>query len=379
MVSGAVNGGTVGSTAAPVVLDLLAQASDVDHLDVLGVVTTGGNKVTGTVTSGTWTAPVSFSVVNNKLTIDPHQFAALGFGKTVGLTFNYVVGDGNGGTAAARATLVVQGSNGGATGVTMTPATGSLAKLQTGSGLNAKTPLMTLGQTGGLATDSFSFALGAAGAASFALATSSGVATLSSGNSPAVGAAGGRLYALTVTPTDTTAGITGKAAALNVVVGQGSGSGVINLAGMASMATAAPTFVYDLGGADRIDGTGMSGSLFLDGGAGADVMTGGAGATTYAYAAAGDSTASAMDIITNFHAGTDLIDLTGLGAKLTSVGALGDTATSLGANAVGWQNSGGNTFVYVNTTGKAVALGAASMKIELLGTMPLAVGNFQHV
>jgi VCBS repeat-containing protein len=380
VVAGVVNGGIVTSQAAPVTLNLLAQASDVDHLDVLAVNTAGGAKVTASVTSGTWTAPVAFTVANDQITIDPKQFASLGLGNTVGLTFSYQVTDGNqGGTVAASATLAIQGTNGGPTGLAMADVTSSLAKAQSGSGINSKTSIATFTQTGGVASDSFTYALGGTGAAAFSLATSGNTATLSSGNSPAAGAAGGKLYALTVTPTDTTAGLTGKPVAVNVVVGQGSGSGVINLAGLPSMVAGTPTFVYDLGGADRIDGTGMTGPLWLNGGQGADTMTGGSGANTFLYGAANDSTQTAMDILNNFHVATDLIDLTGLGTKFTAVGALAASATTLGAAAIGWQASGGNTFLYANTSNKSVALGAASMKIELLGTIPLLDTNIQHL
>ena len=44
----------------------------------------------------------------------------------------------------------------------------------------------------------------------------------------------------------------------------------------------------------------------------------------------------------------------------------------------GWQTSGGNTFVYVNTTGAAVSVGAANMEIELEGSVSVASGNVLH-
>lgn len=255
----------------------------------------------------------------------------------------------------------------------------SLAKAQAGSGINAKAAVATFVETGGVATAAFSYTLGGAGAAAFTMGSAAGVATLSTGNSPAVGAAGGKLYALTVTASDTTAGISAAAAPLDVVVGLGSGSGTINLASLTGMLPSTPTFIFDLGGADKINGTGMSGTLWLDGGQGADTITGGSGVNNYLYGATGDSTQTAMDIINNFHTASDLLNLTGLGAKFTSVGALSTTAASIGGNSIGWQTSGGNTFVYANTSGNSQTLGTPAMKIELLGVVPLASSNIAHL
>ena len=139
------------------------------------------------------------------------------------------------------------------------------------------------------------------------------------------------------------------------------------------LAASTPAFIYGLAGADVIDATGMTSSFTFIGGAGADTMTGGAGANIYTYAAATESTASAMDIITNFGA-QDSLDLTAI-TGLSSPTALGN-ATTLASRSVGWQTSGGNTFVYVNTTGGTATLAAAAMKIELLGTPNLTAANF---
>ena len=69
---------------------------------------------------------------------------------------------------------------------------------------------MDFSQTGGLTADTYSYTLGGAGAAPFTLTTSSNVATLAVGSSAAAGASGGKLYALTVTPKDTTSGYAGR-------------------------------------------------------------------------------------------------------------------------------------------------------------------------
>ncbi|MFO1160787.1 MAG: VCBS domain-containing protein [Reyranellaceae bacterium] len=112
-VSGIVDGGSVGESHAALTLDLLARASDVDHLDVLHVRTGQGATVTASLASGTWSAPIAFGVAADHLTIDPTQFNALGAGESLDIIFSYVVTDGSnqGGDAAAQAHLVVAGEN----------------------------------------------------------------------------------------------------------------------------------------------------------------------------------------------------------------------------------------------------------------------------
>ena len=117
----------------------------------------------------------------------------------------------------------------------------------------------------------------------------------------------------------------------------------------------------------------MTSQLWFVGGAGADTMTGGSGANAYLYGAVSESTSAAMDIIANFNASKDLIDLTGLGGTLASAGAL---SGDLAAHSVGWKTSGVNTFVYVNTSGSSEALAATDMQIKLLGTPVLTSANF---
>ena len=183
-----------GNNDAPVTLNLLANAADIDHLDVLAVQNAGASRVTASVTSGVWAAPVAFTVAGNQVIVDPAQFAALGAGKTLGLTFSYTVSDGHANaTVADSATLQVQGSYTGPSGVKMADATASLAKAQGGSAITAKTAVATFTQTGGLAQDNYSYALSGAGAGSFSLATSGGVGTLSTGNSGALGTAAMRI------------------------------------------------------------------------------------------------------------------------------------------------------------------------------------------
>ena len=382
VVSGVVEGGTVQQSAAPVTLSLLSKTTDVDRLDVLSVSAVKGgpgNAVTAAVTSGTWTSPIAFTLANNQVTVNPAQFASLAAGSSVGITFSYTVTDGNQGVAvAASAHLTVQGQYTGPSGVAVTPAIASVGKLLGGSGLNAKQTVAALGQIGGLAGDAYSFALSGTGAGSFAIVTSSGVAQLQTGASGAAGAAGGQLYALKVTATDTTAGLSAPATPVNVVVGSGKNSNTIALASVPGLVSSAPTFIYDLGGSDTINGSGLTGKLYFDGGQGADTMTAGSGVNTFVYAGTSDSTASAMDIIANFHAATDILDFTALGSKF-GVTALASNATTIAGGTIGWQTSGGNTFVYANTGGGSAALASANMKIELLGNVALTGANIAHL
>jgi Ca2+-binding RTX toxin-like protein len=123
----------------------------------------------------------------------------------------------------------------------------------------------------------------------------------------------------------------------------------------------------------------MNGNLWLDGGQGADIMTGGSGVNDYLYSATSDSTSKSMDVITNFHSATDVLDFTGLGQKFGPVVALSASATSLAAGSIGWQTVGGNTFIYVNTGGNSQALSSANMQIELQGSVPLTSNNILHL
>jgi hypothetical protein len=261
------------------------------------------------------------------------------------------------------------------TGVAVSLTASGLAAISTTSGLAANTAVATVTQTGGRSGDSFSYTFGGLGAPSFAL-TSGGA--LSTGASAVAGAVNGKLYALTVTATDTTAGPSSPASPIDVVVGS-SGNDTVPLATLVgSGSTAAPTFVYGLAGNDTINGAGMTGKLWIDGGAGADTMTGGSGANSYEYGAIGDSTASAMDIVTNFHASTDLIDLRGLGGHALSYAGL-LSGKSLAAYSIGYQATGGNTFLLVNATSGSQTLTTNSMKIELAGSIALGTGNILHV
>ncbi len=268
------------------------------------------------------------------------------------------------------------------TGVAIAPNTSALGSIQGSSGLAAKYALASFTQTGGATADIYTYALGGTGASSFTLSTSNNIGTLSTGSLSVGGATGGKLYALTVTATDTSSGKSAPAVAVNVVVGASSAD-TINLASIAGIAAAAPSFIYGLAGADTIVATGLTGPLVLVGGAGADTFTGGSGANRYEYASASESTVSAADIVKNFNVAMDLIDLSGLGSKFSTTTALASAATTIAAGTIGWQAAtiGGaaHTFVYVNNSLASEALTAANMKIDLLGNVALTGANIVHL
>ena len=269
------------------------------------------------------------------------------------------------------------------TGVSVSPLTASLQATQGKGGMVANKTLAAITQVGGQTGDTFAYSLGGDGAGWFVLTSVGSVGTLSTGSLSLAGAASGKLYALTVTATDTTAVKSSGASTLDVVVGSIGGDSVSLATLVGSGMTAAPTFIYALSGNDRINGTGMTGKLWIDGGAGADTMIGGSGVNDYLYGSTNDSTASAMDIINNFRAETDMIDLTGIGAtSLTFAGSL--SGTTLAARSIGFKVNGGNTFVYVNTSSSqesltpSILMPGPNMKIDLVGSIALTRGNILH-
>lgn len=253
-----------------------------------------------------------------------------------------------------------------------TSLTAAVSPLTTGLGsVTSGASLITVSSSGGTAGDAVSYTLGGTGAASFTLTQSGSAATIGIKSGTASG-----LYSLTVTPTDTTAEQVGTGVTMGVVV-QTAASATLSLSTIASgLGLAAPEFIYALGKGDKVVGTGITGSLWIDGGAGGDTLTGGSGANDYLFGATTASTPSAMDIITNFHIATDKMDFSGLTTALKVVGTT--SATTLAADSLAWQTSGGNTFVYVNTSGASESLTATNMKVELQGSIALTTGNILH-
>jgi hypothetical protein len=101
-----IDAGTVAETAGPVVIDLLANADDVDG-DPLTVANLSVADADG--------YDVAHQLVGTTLTIDPSVLAAfIDGGETLSVTVSYDVVDGRGGVTPGQATLVVSGVDGGA-------------------------------------------------------------------------------------------------------------------------------------------------------------------------------------------------------------------------------------------------------------------------
>ena len=245
------------------------------------------------------------------------------------------------------------------------------AAAATGGVLRAGTPVASLAATGGPAGDHYQYALSGTGAANFAVTGTTATASLAVGPT-AIGATSADL---SLVVTDTESSVAAPAVGLGVIVG-GIGGDTIGIAG--SIGTGdTMAFIYGLDGNDTLDGSGATSALWIAGGAGADRMAGGSGPNTYAYGAASDSSASAMDIITNFNAAQDIVDLTGLGTALKVAGVL--KSGKIAAGSIGWRASGGDTLVYVNTSNKSEKITGANMTIDLTGNVALTSADFHHV
>ena len=108
--SSAVLTDTSAEGSASHVVNLLANASDVDASDVLSV--TGVTySVNGATTSGT--APAGVSLSGSSLTIDPTNaaFDSLAAGETKVIRVNYTVTDSKGGTVTTSETVTITGTN----------------------------------------------------------------------------------------------------------------------------------------------------------------------------------------------------------------------------------------------------------------------------
>ncbi len=134
--------------------------------------------------------------------------------------------------------------------------------------------------------------------------------------------------------------------------------------------------LYGGNGADTLAGGdgndvlfGGKGADVLIGGPGRDVMTGGGGPDRFVFLAASDSgrTRKQADVITDFTAGSDRIDLSRVGRNLDFIGsdAFGGTAGEVRFNP-------GNTSVQIDLDGD----GRGDMMILLRGFQSIAEGDF---
>ena len=264
------------------------------------------------------------------------------------------------------------------TGFTFSPDTANLAALESGgAGLAASIPLGAFRQAGGAPSDTYTYTLAGANGSAFAMTSAANIGTLTSGGGGDLGAAGGKVYALTVQVNSTTTGANTGPLPFDVVVDRAAGDTINTLT--LGIAATTPTFIYGLGGGDTINASGLSAAAWVAGGNGADTITGGSGPNTYLYGSTAESRPGSFDIIINFNTSQDKIDLTGLGLTPLAFQAahLAGGAT-IAANTIAWQVNGGNTSIYVNTSGAAETKAAANMRIELLGNLTPVASDFSH-
>ncbi|KPF75216.1 hypothetical protein IP88_07305 [alpha proteobacterium AAP81b] len=122
---------------------------------------------------------------------------------------------------------------------------------------------------------------------------------------------------------------------------------------------------------------GSAGADRIEGGSNADTITGGAGADIVDYDAASQSTLAGSDMITDFQAGTDVIDLLDIDANTRVTGNqafdfIGSGAFTKVAGQLRIDTSGGVTQVLGDTNGD----GKADLVIRLAGDVALAGGDF---
>ncbi|WP_069299339.1 M10 family metallopeptidase C-terminal domain-containing protein [Neptunicoccus sediminis] len=120
-------------------------------------------------------------------------------------------------------------------------------------------------------------------------------------------------------------------------------------------------------GGDKLKGG--VGNDVLIGGLGRDVMSGGKGADVFAFKDTGDTTTSALDKITDFGRGRDVIDLSGLDGSFDFLRKAEFTGTGQEVNFV---KRDGDTIVQIDTDGD----GVADMKLVLGGYSGLNSGDF---
>jgi Ca2+-binding RTX toxin-like protein len=124
--------------------------------------------------------------------------------------------------------------------------------------------------------------------------------------------------------------------------------------------------------------TGSQNGDVIQGNGGADTLTGGGGADVFRYLSESDSTASAMDRILDFAAGSDKIDLSRIDADSAAAGDqafswIGSNAFSGSAGQLRAYQDGASWFVEGDTDGN----GSADFVIQLTVTGgPLAQSDF---
>lgn len=301
---------SVADNAAPLTVDLLKDALDIDTGDVLSVMNGQGTAVTVTAAAGTWAAPISFSVVGSNLILDPKQFGSLLEGQHLDLTVNYTVTDGNAdGKVPVTAHIVIDGTN---TGLTLTGAAKS--ETFTGSAQND-----TIDAGGGNDT----VQAGAGNDEIVVRGTEASGDLVNGGDGSdtlhVLGTAGVTLNNVNATNSLNPGGIDG----IEIWSGNGKellGTGKDNSFDLSKVAVSGLSFIDGGSGNDTITGPnggadlrgnsgndvlkGGTGSDILSGGGGNDFLTGGDGIDTFAFEKGGNT-----DHISDFQTGIDHIQL----------------------------------------------------------------------
>ena len=264
------------------------------------------------------------------------------------------VNDVGGSTASATSTATIAPAPP-TIGFNFAPSTAALSALQDhGFHLASGDQIGTFTETGGSASDSYSFTIGGTDS-DFNWGTNSGV--LSTENTDLTGSSGGKVYALTVAVDDTTDTTNSGPLPFDVVIGS-SGYNTINLeTGLNNLGISAaiPTIVYPLNGTDTVNATGMTADVWFVSGVGSDTMTGGRGVNTFLYSSVSDSETPnegrTPDTITNFNAATDIISFAAM-AGITNIQGLLASTSTVEANSIAWiQGTGAeanDTIVYAN-------------------------------
>jgi hypothetical protein len=393
---------TLNATAGtPVALGIGMTAQDSD--DVLDHVTISGVPAGATLSSSTDAQGVTLNP-DGSWTIAPGALPDLVLtGTTAGTATLHVTGSTSGaeGAASADQTIALSLTSAdveSAVSIAFTMNVANLSNLTSNGALAQNQSMGTVLATGD-ADDAFTYALGSGTDAGghafdtthFALSSSG---QLSTAGIPIPAAT----YYLKAVATDSDAAPNQSAQEFIVWVDGNTGD-------TANFSTSTlPVLAYAMGGSDSVSGSSAGNSLFgglgndvlvggagndvLVGGAGGDQLTGGGGANTFAYLAAGDSTAGTnggkanFDTIADFVAsGTvhDTIDTSQIAAITTIQGA---TTGTVNAHSIAWVISGGNAVVYANTSGSAETIGAThgapDMEIHLAGVTSLSASDFAH-
>src|SRR5262249_47556208 len=135
--------------------------------------------------------------------------------------------------------------------------------------------------------------------------------------------------------------------------------------------------------------TAGSGGDTIAGNGGADSLVAGSGSDVFKYTALGQSTASTLDILGNFHVagGQSRIDIRGIdttglaieGAARAYTGTFSTDFAGVATNTIAFATNGTNTYVYYHT---GAGYSASDLHVQLAGvngnTTPLTLANFLH-